>query len=71
MKGAPEEALDWTFKALPAGESEIEIEGIAARRWNVLAEDLMLPVAVLRESALENNLNWMKRFCQEAGGGVG
>jgi len=67
MKGSPEEALDWTFKALPAGESEIEIEGIAARRWNVLAEDLMLPVAVLRESALENNLNWMKRFCQEAG----
>ena len=67
MKESPEEFLDWTFKALPAAEADVGIGSIAARGWNVLAEDLMLPVAVLRESALENNLIWMKRFCQEAG----
>lgn len=59
--------LDWTYKALPASVTDIELEGIAAQEWNVLAEDVMLPAAVLRQSALEHNLAWMKRFCEEAG----
>ncbi len=59
--------LDWTFKGLPAYEESVPIDEIGRRKWNLLAEDLMLPAAVLRESALEHNLQWMKRFCEVAG----
>ena len=60
-------SLDWTFKGLPAIEIEVPFDEIASRRWNVLAGDLMMPVAVLRESAIEHNIRWMKRFCELAG----
>ena len=42
-------------------------EQIAAQRWNVLSEDLNLPVAVLSQSRLEHNLAWMQRFVGEYG----
>jgi D-serine dehydratase len=59
--------LNWTFKALPARENEVPFGEIASRNWNVLAGDVMLPAAVLRESALDHNLRWMQRFCELTG----
>ena len=59
--------LDWSFKALPATEDEVGLADIASLGWNVLAEDLVLPAAVIRESALTHNLDWMRRFCELAG----
>ena len=40
---------------------------IAARGWNLLREDLALPVAVLYEERLAHNLDWMRRFIEEYG----
>ena len=37
-------------------------EAIAAAVWSVLHGDVSLPVAVLRDSALRHNLDWMARF---------
>lgn len=37
-------------------------EAIAAAGWSVLGGDVSLPVAVLRDSALRHNLDWMARF---------
>ncbi|WP_028103288.1 amino acid deaminase [Pseudoduganella violaceinigra] len=37
---------------------------IGAQHWNVLAADTSLPVAVLKASALQHNLAWMRRFCE-------
>lgn len=37
-------------------------EAIAAAGWSVLDGDVSLPVAVLRDSALRHNLDWMARF---------
>ena len=37
-------------------------ETIAAAGWSVLHGDVSLPVAVLRDSALRHNLDWMARF---------
>jgi D-serine dehydratase len=60
-------SLDWMFKGFPALDDDVAFDQIRARRWNVLAEDVMLPAAILRESALDHNIRWMQRFCELAG----
>ena len=40
---------------------------IAAQGWNLLHEDVSLPVAVLSESRLQHNLQWMKDFIASYG----
>jgi len=35
--------------------------------WNILNEDVSLPVAVLRQSRIEHNLVWMKQFIERYG----
>ncbi|CAI8696751.1 amino acid deaminase [Burkholderia pyrrocinia] len=35
--------------------------------WNLLAEDVSLPAAVLYEDRIEHNLNWMQAFVQQYG----
>ena len=71
MKGSaagPSSApLDWTFKAFPALDEAVAFDQVGDRRWNVLAEDVMLPAAILRESALDHNIRWMQRFCELTG----
>lgn len=37
---------------------------IGARQWNVLRADTSFPVALLKASALEHNLQWMRGFCE-------
>ncbi|MET1536358.1 amino acid deaminase [Burkholderia sola] len=42
--------------------------GDASRlEWNLLAEDVSLPAAVLYEDRVEHNLNWMQAFVQQYG----
>jgi D-serine dehydratase len=40
---------------------------IAALNWNLLREDLSLPVAVLYRDKLEHNLHWMRQFVDAYG----
>ncbi|RFP19343.1 MULTISPECIES: amino acid deaminase [unclassified Duganella] len=40
---------------------------IGARQWNVLRADTSFPVALLKASALEHNLQWMRGFCEQYG----
>ncbi|TFW29987.1 amino acid deaminase [Massilia arenosa] len=40
---------------------------VAAQNWNILDASVSYPVAVLRASALEHNLDWMRRFCAHFG----
>ena len=35
--------------------------------WNLLAEDVSLPAAVLRADRMEHNLKWMQAFMTEYG----
>lgn len=44
-----------------------QVAQIPALGWNLLAEDVSLPVAVLRQSALLHNLEWMRRFAAAYG----
>jgi D-serine dehydratase len=54
--------LDPRTKGLPAMARSMRLSDVGARGWNLLREDLPLPVAVLRDSALDANSAWMRRF---------
>lgn len=41
----------------------LQQQDIAQQGWNVLNADTSFPVAVLKQSALQHNLQWMKKFC--------
>ena len=56
--------FDHTTKGLPYG-AQISSAEIAAKRWNVLKGDLLFPLMVLKESALEHNLQAMAAWCAE------
>jgi D-serine dehydratase len=54
--------LDHRVKGMPGGIEPFPLGRIAERKWNVLREDLPLPLAVLKERALTHNSAWMRRF---------
>jgi D-serine dehydratase len=41
----------------------LQQQDIAQQRWNVLNADTSFPAAVLKQTALQHNLQWMKKFC--------
>jgi D-serine dehydratase len=59
--------LDHRVKGMPGGIVPFPIGRIGERKWNVLREDLPLPLAVLRERALTRNSAWMRRFLDLSG----
>ena len=40
---------------------------IGVQGWNVLHGDTSFPVAILKQTALLHNLDWMRRFCAQFG----
>lgn len=61
------EAVDWRWKGFPPTGGEVKLRDIREQKWSVLRGDLLLPAMVLKESALQHNLDTMARFCREAG----
>ena len=49
------------MKGFPHGQRLMRRSEVAQLGWNVLADDLPLPVAVLQREALEHNVAWMQR----------
>jgi len=63
-----EEALiDDTLKGVPGGVTPFPIRQVDAKNWNVLREDLPLPLAVLKQSTMELNSAWMRSFLKASG----
>ncbi|NRF66290.1 amino acid deaminase [Aquincola sp. S2] len=62
--------LDPTSKGYPASAPPLRRSQIGAQGWSVLDGDLPLPLAVIKRSALQHNLQWMQRFCDERGIGL-
>jgi D-serine dehydratase len=54
-------------KGLPLDESIVRLADLAGRGLNVLRGDLPMPVAVLKRSALVNNLEVMQQYIERAG----
>ncbi|HEX3952559.1 MAG TPA: amino acid deaminase [Stellaceae bacterium] len=62
--------LDHRVKGMPGGVAPFPLGAIGERKWNVLREDLPLPLAVLKESALAGNSAWMQRFLGASGAAI-
>ena len=62
MSSASDQLLDGRTKGLPAGSAGVALDALRQSGWNVLREDLPLPLAILKDSALRHNAAWMKAF---------
>lgn len=62
MQTATSPFLDGQTKGLPAALGRIDLDQIGREGWNVLAEDLPLPLAILKDSAIRHNSAWMRSF---------
>jgi D-serine deaminase-like pyridoxal phosphate-dependent protein len=58
--------LDWRFKGFPPARG-VTVDQVASQGWSLLARDLPTPVLLLKESALEHNLQLMHGYCAERG----
>jgi D-serine dehydratase len=61
------ELLQPTVRGLPARAVGVEHRALGALGLSLLAEDLPLPVAVLKDGALTHNSRWMRDFTARAG----
>ncbi|HEX7441445.1 MAG TPA: amino acid deaminase [Caldimonas sp.] len=61
------EVLDPTTKGYPLSAAPLPISSIGDQGWSLLAGDLPLPLAVLRDSALAHNHVWMRDFTEATG----
>src|ERR1700730_4842626 len=57
------ERISWRYKALPPGKATT-IRSVGSRGWNVLGGEFMLPVMVLKDSALRHNSKLMAAYCK-------
>lgn len=62
-----EAPLHFTEKGVPGNVTGLPLSQVADMNWNVLAEDLPMPAAVIRRDALLHNSAWMRAFLQETG----
>ena len=69
MPARPRDAalIDLRTKGIPGGTVPFAIEDIDTQNWNVLDEDMPLPLAILKDSNLRHNNLWMQKFLQASG----
>ncbi|HEY0418290.1 MAG TPA: amino acid deaminase [Acetobacteraceae bacterium] len=58
--------LDGRTKGMPGGIEPFPLDAIGRKGWNLLNEDLPLPLAVLKDSALRHNSAWMRDFLRRS-----
>ena len=56
------QTFDAHCKSFPLTAAPSRADGIAAKQWHLLEEDLAYPLAVLNRSALQHNLAWMQAY---------
>jgi D-serine dehydratase len=59
--------IDASYKGYPHTETGRLRSQIGEAGWNVLAGDLPLPLAVIKQDALLHNLDWMQRYAASQG----
>jgi D-serine dehydratase len=62
--------IDDRVKGIPGGIASFSLRDIGRQGWNLLREDLPLPAAVLKASAIDNNSRWMMGFLGRAGAAI-
>jgi D-serine dehydratase len=64
---APFNGLD---KGVPFLTEPLAPGAVPAQRWNLLNEDIPLPAAVIKETALRHNSGWMRQFVETEGAAI-
>jgi D-serine dehydratase len=59
--------VDGRTKGIPPGMPPFPLADIGGMGWNVLREDMTLPLAVLKLPALDHNSRWMAEFLKATG----
>ena len=62
-----ESLIDGCWKGIPSDCRPFRLGEIGKQGWNILRQDTGFPVAVLKQSALAHNSQWMRRFLQASG----
>ncbi|QBJ78549.1 amino acid deaminase [Aquitalea sp. USM4] len=62
-----EKPLNTATKGLGYSPDACTLQDVASLGWNILREEVSLPVAVLRQSRMQHNLRWMQDFMQRYG----
>ncbi len=62
-----DQVVELTTKGWPVAAGRLPVAAIGKQDWQLLREDLPLPVAVLKASALSSNSAWMRAFLNEFG----
>src|SRR5438309_1084931 len=61
------EPLDWRFKGFPPGADGVTIGMVRDQGWRALEGDLIFPLMLIKERALDGNVTLMARYCREHG----
>jgi D-serine dehydratase len=61
-----QQLLDPSTKGLPPDAGNLSLQDIGLQNWSVLAGDLPMPLAVIRQSVLRSNSSWMSTFASLA-----
>jgi D-serine dehydratase len=67
LSGIEASLVDDSIKGMPGGLRPIRLSEIGGQGWNLLREDMPLPLAVIRAPALAHNGDWMRRFLGRSG----
>ena len=67
LSGIEASLVDDSIKGMPGGLQPIPLSEIGGQGWNLLREDMPLPLAVIRAPALSHNGDWMRRFLGRSG----
>lgn len=62
--------IDGRTKGMPGGMRPLPLSQVGSQGWNVLREDLPLPLAVMRESSILQNSNYMQAFLKATGADI-
>lgn len=63
----PDFTLDHSYKSYPFNATPCRASELASKGWNLLADDLPFPLAVIHRSALAHNVAWMQDYAKRKG----
>jgi len=63
---ALDEVIDWRYKSFPPGPP-VKVRNVREKGWNALGGDFLLPVMLLKDSALRHNIDEMAALCARTG----
>ena len=67
LSDALSERVDWRFKSFPVEPEGLAIDEVGKQGWNALDGDFDLPLLLLKEQALDHNIELMAGYCRAHG----